>query len=144
MICLRSCVLISYRSIPVLQASLVSRLFHYECARILYRTIPRMSLKSSVQAICALARSAKLASLVRSYTITLKQGDPTGNLYRLLSTALSQMINLHSLSFEIPGEHLEPTAFVCLIFSSPTFRQQVLDSSKVPGQHSLVQNIIGV
>ncbi|CAE6346460.1 unnamed protein product [Rhizoctonia solani] len=85
------------------QASLVSQLFHRECIRIMYRIIPRMSLRRSTMAICALARSPKLASLVQSYTITLKHADPTGNLFRLLAKAISHMGNLRSLSFEVPG-----------------------------------------
>ncbi|KAG9101175.1 hypothetical protein FS749_009637 [Ceratobasidium sp. UAMH 11750] len=54
--------------------------------------------------IRTLARSPELATHVRSYTISLKQADPVGNLYRLLARALSHMTNLHSLSFEIPGD----------------------------------------
>ncbi|KAL5640720.1 hypothetical protein ACGC1H_001264 [Rhizoctonia solani] len=69
----------------------------------MYRIIPRMSLRRSTMAICTLARSPKLASLVQSYTITLKHADPTGNLFRLLAKAISHMRNLHSLSFEVPG-----------------------------------------
>ncbi|KAF8599308.1 hypothetical protein BDV93DRAFT_547020 [Ceratobasidium sp. AG-I] len=88
----------------LLQASLVNRLFHYESARILYRTIPRMAPRRSVKLICVLARSPELASLVKSYTISLKLADPVGNLYRRLAKALSHMTNLHSLSFEVPGD----------------------------------------
>lgn len=83
----------------------------------MYRVIPRMSLGRSVQAVCVLARSAKLAALVRSYTITLKHGDPTENLYQLLSKALSKMTNLHSLSFEIPGKSIK--ALVVMRFILP-------------------------
>ncbi|KAJ1310826.1 hypothetical protein OPQ81_009345 [Rhizoctonia solani] len=85
------------------QASLVNRIFYQECTRIMYRVIPRMSLRRSALAVCVLARSPKLAYLVQSYTITLKHADPTGNLYRLLAKALSYMVNLRSLSFEVPG-----------------------------------------
>lgn len=64
-----------------------------------------MSPRRSVQLICVLARSPELASFVKSYMISLKQADPIGNIYRRLAKALSHMTNLHSLSFEIPGEY---------------------------------------
>ncbi|KAG9104506.1 hypothetical protein FRC06_001887 [Ceratobasidium sp. 370] len=63
-----------------------------------------MAPRRSVMLIHTLARSPELAAHVRSYTISLKQADPVGNLYRLLAKALSHMTNLHSLSFEIPGD----------------------------------------
>ncbi|ELU43296.1 hypothetical protein AG1IA_02663 [Rhizoctonia solani AG-1 IA] len=85
------------------KTSLVNRLFYQECTRLMYRVIPKMTVRRSVMVICALARSPRLASLVRSYTITLKHADPTENLYRLLAKALGCMVNLRSLSFEIPG-----------------------------------------
>jgi hypothetical protein len=64
-----------------------------------------MAPKRAVMLICTLARSPELAACVRSYTISLKQADPVGNLHRLLAKALSHMVNLDSLSFEIPGTH---------------------------------------
>ncbi|CAE6401505.1 unnamed protein product [Rhizoctonia solani] len=98
-----SLILVHLGECDLLRASLANRLFYLECARIIYRIIPRMSLKRSAMVICALARSPKLASLVQSYTITLKHADPTGNLYRLLAKAMSHMVNLRYLSFEVPG-----------------------------------------
>ncbi|KDN38442.1 hypothetical protein RSAG8_09536, partial [Rhizoctonia solani AG-8 WAC10335] len=78
--------------------SSVSRDVYYVSARVLYESIPRMSISRVVQCLVTLSANPGLACLVRSFSLQLSSSQVLRPFRTLLASALRNMNGLHTLS----------------------------------------------
>ncbi|KAF8666222.1 hypothetical protein RHS04_09714 [Rhizoctonia solani] len=112
------------------QLSLASHSVYSISIRTLYASIPHMNISRTTRCLLTLSTNLELAHMVRSFSLHLSPSDILRPFHSLLTRALGNMTELHTLSLQL-GTYATSSVmsqmscrlkkFVCIIASDPSY-----------------------